>query len=53
MKFFAKALVTLSILFVTGTLYAQTDVLYITDGDSNDIWAVQGGVVFDQNPTWH
>ena len=49
MKFFAKALVTLSILFVTGTLYAQTDVLYITDGDSNDIWAVQGGVVFDQN----
>jgi hypothetical protein len=42
----ATALLSLGI---AGAASAQTQVLYVTNGDADDIFAIQGGVLFDQN----
>ena len=45
------SLIFVALLFsgFAGIASAQTDVLYLTDGDANDIKAIQNGVIIDQN----
>ncbi len=49
MKFRSLSFVTLILSGISGIASAQTEVLYITDGDANDIKAIQNGVIIDQN----
>ncbi len=42
-------LATVAALVVAGAAQAQTQVLYITDGDSDFIKAIQGGIIIDEN----
>jgi hypothetical protein len=49
MKNLYRAMSLLVLLSFSGLASAQTEVLYITNGDADDIWAIQGGVVIDSN----
>ena len=49
MKFRGTILVSLILMIMSSMASAQTEVLYITDGDANDIKAIQNGVIIDQN----
>jgi hypothetical protein len=49
MKPILTTLAALLLLGGAGTASAQSQVLYVTNGDADDIFAIQGGVLFDQN----
>jgi len=49
MQFKSVFIAAAACLAISGQVQAQTEVLYITDGDANDITAIQGGAIIDQN----
>jgi hypothetical protein len=49
MKYIFRGLAASLLLLLAGPIWAQSQVLYVTNGDANDIFAIQSGVLFDQN----